>query len=152
MLIKQRSKGRFKKFRILKLLLIWETVQIDWFWTAAFLLNTMLTDVVCVFRFSCEGAKLMILEKHSCYLSICFSFISGTQQLREYPMLLALGQTAKLIWQGNIAVFICLILERMKKAMSGDVLLIMSWCVQKEHQRNMATNRLLNVSAPGTVA
>lgn len=68
----------------------------------------------------------MILEKHSCYLSICFSFISGTQQLREDPMLLALGQTAKLIWQGNIAVFICLILYRMKKAMSGDVVLIMS--------------------------
>lgn len=62
-LIKQRSEGRFKKLRILKLLLIWETVQIDWFWTAAFLLNTVLTDVVCVFSVSCEGAKLMILRE-----------------------------------------------------------------------------------------
>lgn len=48
------------------------------------------------------------------------------QQMREYPMMLALTQSAKLIWPSSIAVFISLLLYRMKRAMSGDAVLIMS--------------------------
>lgn len=58
-------------------------------------------------------------------VSICLHCY-GRQQMREYPMMLALTQSAKLIWQRSIAVFISLLLHRMKRAMSGDAVLIMS--------------------------
>lgn len=58
-------------------------------------------------------------------VSICLH-CHGGQQIREYPMMLALTQSGKLIWQRSIAVFICLLLRRMKRAMSGDAVLIMS--------------------------
>lgn len=57
-------------------------------------------------------------------VSICL-YCHVRQQLREYPMMLALAQSGKLIWQRSIAVFICLLLHHMKRAMSGYAVLIM---------------------------
>lgn len=58
-------------------------------------------------------------------------------------MMFARTQSGKLVWQRAIAVFICLLLHHMKRAMSAYTVLIKS-C--------MVTNRLLDVPAPGTAA
>lgn len=88
--------------------------------------NEQNVDRCCLYLQFLFGASQAYDLRETLLVSTCFSFISSTQQLREYPMLLALTRTSKLIWPGNIAVFICLILYHMKKAMSGYVVLIMS--------------------------
>lgn len=65
-------------------------------------------------------------------------------------MRFVLTLSVKLILQSSIADFICLSLHHIKEA--SYAVLIVSLCIQEEHQRCLVINRLSDIPAPGTVA